>query len=88
MESGYLAILSSKGQLTVPKELRNRLKLVEGQRLFLEEDHGALLIKKASVQEVVDDLEEKEWDELKRLASAKGRIYKTGKTFLKSFKTK
>lgn len=87
MNSGYLAILSSKGQLTVPKELRHRLNLVEGQRLFLEEDHGALLVKKASIQEVSEDFEETEWDELQKLASAKGKAYKTGKAFLKSLKT-
>lgn len=90
MESNHLAILSSKGQLTVPRPLRERLKLGTGQRLLLEESQGGILIKKASIQEAEEDLElgDDQWKELKRLASAKGKTYRSGRAFLKSLKIK
>lgn len=90
MESNHLAILSSKGQLTVPRSLREKLKLGKGQRLLLEESEGGIFIKKASIREAGEDLElgDQEWEELKELASPKGKIYRSGRAFLKSLKTK
>ena len=88
MESGYLAVLSSKGQLTVPKPLRKRFHLVDGQRLALEGRSQGSLVKKATIQGVDEELEEAEWEALKRLASKKGKTYKTGKAFLKSLKSR
>ena len=88
MESGYLAILSSKGQLTLPKPLRKVLKMQEGQRLLLEESRGGILVKKVDIHKVDDGLEQAEWEELQRLASRKGKVYKSGKAFLRSLKHK
>lgn len=88
METGHLSILSSKGQLTVPKSLREQLNLREGQRLLLETSEGRLIIKKAQFKEVGEEFEEAEWNQLRKLASKKGKIYKTGKAFLKSLKMK
>ncbi len=88
MESSYLAILSSKGQLTVPKALREELHIEEGQHLLLEAVQEGLLVKKASFQTSDEDLEEAEWKELQKLASEKGKTYKSGKAFLKSLRAK
>ena len=90
MELSYLAILSPKGQLTVPRSLREKLKLETGQRLLMEEKEGGVLIKKAAVKEVHEDLEleEREWKELEKLAAAKGKTYRSGKAFLKSLKAR
>ena len=88
METGYLSILSSKGQLTVPKSLRKQLNLREGQKLLLETSGDRIIIKKARVEEAGDEFEEEEWNQLKKLASKKGKVYKTGKSFLKSLKIK
>ena len=87
-DSFYLTTLSSKGQLTLPKALRENLNLEEGQRLIVEEAPGGFFVKKASVREASEDLEESEWAELERLAEETGKIYKTGQAFLKSLKVK
>lgn len=44
------AIVSEKGQVTIPKPLRDRLGLVNGQVLAFAEEHGRLVAVK-----VVDD---------------------------------
>lgn len=42
------ARLTSKGQVTIPKAIRDRLKLEEGDRLALTEENGNILITKSS----------------------------------------
>ena len=37
------AIVSEKGQVTIPKRLRERLGILPGQVLDFEEDHGKLI---------------------------------------------
>lgn len=87
MESGYLAVLSSKGQLTLPKPLRERFGLEEGQRLVLEGSERGITVKKAMVQGADEVLEEAQWNELKKLAARKGKVYKNGRAFLRSLKS-
>ena len=41
--------ISSKGQVTVPKTIRQKLKLDEGDRVAFIEDNGKIVITKASV---------------------------------------
>ncbi len=48
------AIVSDKGQLTIPKSLRDRLGIRPGQVMLLEEDDGRLIARKASAQDPVD----------------------------------
>ena len=87
METACLAILSSKGQLTVPRQIREKLDFEKGQKLLLEIMEKTLVVKKATIQ-VEENLEAEEWEELKKLASHKGKTYKTGKSFLHSLKAK
>lgn len=90
METSYLTTMSTKGQLTVPKEIRERLHLIEGQKLILEPSGDSLIIKKAKIVDSSDSLhlEESEWEELRKMASTKGKVYKSGKAFLKSLKSR
>lgn len=41
--------ISSKGQVTVPKTIRQKLKLEEGDRVAFIEDNGRIMITKASI---------------------------------------
>jgi antitoxin PrlF len=43
-----LSTVSEKGQITVPKRLRERLGIHPGDRLELVEDHGRLVATKAA----------------------------------------
>ena len=46
-------IVSEKGQITVPKPLRERLGIRAGDQLEITEDHGQLVLTKASDQDPV-----------------------------------
>ena len=48
------AILSVKGQLTIPKPLRDRLGLQAGQILEFQEDKGKLIATKSPSSDPVD----------------------------------
>jgi antitoxin PrlF len=48
------AIVSEKGQVTIPKHLRDRLGIRPGQVLDFEEDRGRLVARKASTRDPVD----------------------------------
>lgn len=47
------SIISEKGQITVPKPLRDRLGIRPGDRLEFTEDHGHLLVSKAAPRDPV-----------------------------------
>lgn len=50
------ATVTSKGQVTIPKKIRDKLKLRSGDRLdFTEENQGRIIIRKASIS--VEELE-------------------------------
>lgn len=46
--------ISEKGQITVPKLLRDRLGIRGGDRLEFTEEHGGLVMRKAADQDPVD----------------------------------
>ena len=48
------AILSEKGQITIPKPLRERLGLQAGQILEFEEEKGKLIATKSTSSDPVD----------------------------------
>ncbi|MFP3952980.1 MAG: AbrB/MazE/SpoVT family DNA-binding domain-containing protein [Candidatus Acetothermia bacterium] len=44
--------LTSKGQITIPKELREKLDLKQGDKLVLVEEDGNIILRKVSLEEV------------------------------------
>ncbi|HVA86850.1 MAG TPA: AbrB/MazE/SpoVT family DNA-binding domain-containing protein [Candidatus Saccharimonadales bacterium] len=50
------ATISEKGQVTIPKRLRDRLGLRAGQVLDFEEANGALIARRTHDQDPVDRL--------------------------------
>lgn len=40
--------VSEKGQIAIPREIRERLKIVQGDELVIVQNHGQLLIEKSS----------------------------------------
>ena len=50
------AVVSEKGQVTIPKRLRERLGIRPGETLEFEEDEGRLVARKASDRDPVDEL--------------------------------
>jgi AbrB family looped-hinge helix DNA binding protein len=47
------SVVSEKGQITVPKPLRDRLGIRSGDQLEFTEEHGQLVVTKASDQDPV-----------------------------------
>ena len=43
-----LAKVTSKGQITIPQEIRKKLKLKEGDKVFFVEDNGSIQFLNAS----------------------------------------
>jgi antitoxin PrlF len=65
-------IVSNRGQLTLPANLRKRFGIKEGGAVILEERGSELVIKPAMVLEVemYSDAQVSQWDEADRLEDA------------------
>ena len=50
------ATVSEKGQVTIPKPLRDRLGIRPGQVLDFKEDHGCLVARKRNVKDPLEKL--------------------------------
>jgi antitoxin PrlF len=48
--------ISEKGQVTIPKRLRDRLGIRAGDQLDFEEEHGRLVATKVGEQDAIDRL--------------------------------
>jgi len=46
------ATLTSKGQITIPKEIREKLDLKKGDKLVLIEKEGNVILRKVSLEEI------------------------------------
>lgn len=46
------ATLTSKGQITIPKEIREKLELKKGDKLVLVEKDGNVILRKVSLEEI------------------------------------
>lgn len=53
---GMNAIVSEKGQVTIPKKLRDRLGIKPGEVLEFSEDHGRLVATKVRPRDPVDNV--------------------------------
>ncbi len=68
-------VVSDRGQVTLPKRLRERLAIKAGSALIAEERDGALVLRPAAVTplRVYSDAEIKEWLRADRVTPAERR---------------
>lgn len=68
-------VVSDRGQVTLPKRLRERLAIKPGSALIAEERDGALVLRLAAVTalRVYSDAEVKEWLRADRVTPAERR---------------
>jgi AbrB family looped-hinge helix DNA binding protein len=50
--------MSSKGQVVIPKDIRDRLGLKEGDRIAVEETEGRVVLRKISIESILKEAEE------------------------------
>jgi len=50
------SVVSEKGQVTIPKKIRDRLGIRPGGSVEFREEHGRLIVEKAASRDVVDEL--------------------------------
>ena len=50
------AVVSEKGQVTIPKRLRERLGIRAGETLEFEDEDGRLIARKASNRDPLDEI--------------------------------
>lgn len=80
------AKITSKGQITIPNRIRELLHLGEGSSIaFGLIRQGIILLPCKFV--VGSPYTSKEWEKIKRLASAKGKVYKSAKEAKKYIET-
>lgn len=81
MAKELVAPISSKGQVTLPKHVRQLLHLGMGDYVRFKPMTGGVLITRISLE--VEEFSEAEWKALEQLAHQRGRRYRNAKTFLK-----
>ena len=80
----YISRMTSKGQTTIPKEVRAILGLKDGSEIaFKPETGGFMMVRITTTIKEDDPYTSTEWRKIKRLASKKGRAFKTGNALLK-----
>lgn len=73
--------ISSKGQVTLPKPVRELLHVTVGDYVRFKPIAGGVLITKISFD--AEEFSDAEWKALERLANRRGRRYNSAKAFLK-----
>ena len=78
-DSKSTVVVSARGQITLPADLRHRLGIKGGSVVTLEERHGELILRPAAVVELTmySDEDIRRWDAEDELSDAeRGRIKK------------
>lgn len=77
-DSKSTVLVSSRGQITLPSELRRRLGIVDGGVVTLEERNGQVVLRPAVVVEltVYSDSDVGEWDTQDELSDGERRRIK------------
>lgn len=60
-------VVTTKGQVVIPSEIRNRLNLKKGTKLYVEEREGEIILKPATVEY---------FDKMAGILKTKGRLSK------------
>ena len=81
MAQPIVATVTSKGQVTLPKHVRELLRIHVGDSVRFKPLAGGVLMTKIALEP--EEFSEAEWKALGRLASQRGRRYASAKEFLK-----
>ncbi len=81
MTKGLVAPISSKGQVTLPKGVRELLHVERGDYIRFEPKVDGVWVTKIRLEP--EGFSENEWKTLERLARQKGKRYTDAKAFLK-----
>ncbi len=80
----YISHVTSKGQTTIPRQVRAILGLAEGSEIaFKPEKGGFMLIRVTTTIKGADPYTSQEWEKIKKLASEKGRTFRTKEALLR-----
>ena len=71
-----MAIISSRGQLTVPNDIRTLMHIRKGSVVGFEPTRRGILMKPMKI-EPQDPYTEEEWQKIEKLSKKKGKAYKT-----------
>lgn len=77
-DSKSTVVVSARGQITLPADLRQRLGIKEGGVVTVEERHGELVLRPAAVVELTmySDEDIRRWDAEDHLSDAERRRIK------------
>ncbi|MEI6863300.1 MAG: AbrB/MazE/SpoVT family DNA-binding domain-containing protein [Candidatus Omnitrophota bacterium] len=82
--SYYVSHVTSKGQTTIPRAIRDILGLKEGSEIaFKPERGGIMLVRVTTTIQEADPYTSAEWDKIKDLSAEKGKSFKNAKALLK-----
>jgi len=80
----YVSHITSKGQTTIPRAVRLMLGLKEGSEIaFKPATHGFMLVRITTTIREENPYTPKEWEKIEKLASAKGKTFRSPKEALK-----
>lgn len=80
----YISHITSKGQTTIPKAVRNILGLKDGSEIaFKPASGGFMMVRVTTTIREENPYTAAEWRAIGRLASANGRTFKSAKSALK-----
>jgi len=71
-----MAIISSRGQVTIPQDIRSLLHIKRGSVIGFEPMRGGILMVPMKVQPQ-DPYTEKEWKKIEKLSKSEGTVYNT-----------
>ena len=80
MAKKLTATVSSKGQVTLPKPVRELLHVQLGDYIRFQPVSGGVLLTRVALEP--EEFSEAEWKALDRLANQKGKRFKSAKEFL------
>lgn len=61
-----IARLSSKGQLVIPKKIRDKMKWQTGDHIIIEPGDEHIMIRRATLETILEEAD-REWDEGKTI---------------------
>ena len=67
--------ITSKGQITLPKNVRNLLKVGQGQTIAFGMSKDGVVLSRCTIAVEKTPFSKSEWQKIEKMASARGKIY-------------